>query len=117
MRVSRPASRPTSAKETAMKLAGTCVYVDDLPAALDFYRRAFGLGTRLRDEPNGYAELDTGGAPGMPPVLAFATHKAGEMMMPGAYAPAPGGPAGVEVAFYVTDVPAAFARAVAAGAA
>jgi len=100
-----------------MRLAGTCLYVDDVPAVLDFYRRAFGFGTRFFDEALQFAELDTGGAPGAPPVMAFASHRFAGMIMPGGYVrPASGGPSGVEVAFYTADVPAAFARAVGAGA-
>src|SRR5262245_56526151 len=100
-----------------MRLAGPCLCVDDVPAVLDFYRRAFGLGTRFFDEALQFAELDTGGPPGTPPVLAFASHQCGEVLMPGRYVrPAGGGTSGVEVAFYTADVPAAFARAVGAGA-
>lgn len=99
-----------------MKLAGTCLYVDDVPTVLDFYLRAFGFGTRFFDEAVQFAELDTGGAPGTPPLLAFASHQCGQMLMPGHVRPASGGPSSTEVAFYTTDVPAAFARAVGAGA-
>jgi catechol 2,3-dioxygenase-like lactoylglutathione lyase family enzyme len=108
----------TAAKEkVVMKLAGTCLYVDDVAAVLDFYRRAFGFGTRFFDEALQFAELDTGGAPGAPPILSFASHQCAEVLMPGRYVrPEGGGPSGVEVAFYTDDVPAAFARAVEAGA-
>ncbi len=100
-----------------MRLAATCLYVDDVPAVLDFYRRAFGFGTRFFDEALQFAELDTGGAPGAPPILSFASHRCAEVLMPGGYVrPAGGGPSGVEVAFYTDDVLAAFARAVGAGA-
>ena len=100
-----------------LRLAGTCLYVDDVPAVLEFYRRAFGFRTRFFDEAMQFAELDTGGAPGTPPVLAFASHQCGAVMMPGGYVrPAGGGPSSVEVAFYTADVPAAFAQAVGAGA-
>jgi len=33
-----------------MRLGATCVFVEDVPAALDFYRRAFGCETRHFDE-------------------------------------------------------------------
>jgi lactoylglutathione lyase len=66
-----------------MRLAGTCLYVDNVPAVLEFYRRAFGFQMRFFDEAMQFAELDTGGAPGTPPVLGFASHQCGEMMMPG----------------------------------
>jgi lactoylglutathione lyase len=100
-----------------MRLAGTCLYVDDVPAVLEFYRRAFGFATRHFDEALQFAELDTGGAPGTPPVLGFASHRCGAMMMPGGYErPDAGGPSGIEIAFYTPDVSAAFAKAVDAGA-
>jgi uncharacterized glyoxalase superfamily protein PhnB len=100
-----------------MRLAGTCLYVDDVPAVLAFYRRAFGFGTRFFDEAAQYAELDTGGTPGAPPILAIVSHQCGEVLMSGKYVrPVGGGTSGVEVAFYTDDVPAAFDRAVRAGA-
>src|SRR5262245_15945264 len=93
----------------AVKYGGTAIYVDDVPAALDFYRRAFGLETRFFDEALQYGDLQTGGA-----LVAFASHRLGEMLMPGHHAQ--GRPAGVELGFIAHDVPAAFAKAVAAGA-
>lgn len=95
-----------------MKLGAVIVYVDDVPAVLDFYRRAFGFETRFYDPTLGYGELNTGGA-----MLAFGSHRVGEFLMPGAYERHPQGCGfNVEVAFETPDVPAAFARAVAAGA-
>ena len=96
-----------------MKFGGTVVYVDDVPAALDFYQRAFGFETRFFDETYGYGELETGGPP-----VAFASHRLGEMLMPGGYV-RPGNDhyeSGVEIAFLTSDVPVAFAKAVGAGA-
>lgn len=88
------------------------LYVDDVPAVLDFYRRAFGLEPRFYDAAAGFAELGPDGH------VAVASHAAGALMMPGVYRrPERGGPDGVEVAFLTDDVPAAFDRAVAAGAA
>jgi len=92
-----------------LKYGGTAIHVDDVPAALDFYRRAFGLETRFFDEALQYGELQTDGA-----VVAFASHQLGEMLMPGRHEH--GCPAGVEIGFFAPDVPAAFDRAVAAGA-
>ncbi len=96
-----------------LRFAGAAVYVDDVPAVLDFYRRAFDLETRFFDEEYQYGELDTDSA-----ILGFASHELGEMLMPGRYqSPRQGkGRSDVEIAFFTTDVPAAFARAVAAGA-
>ena len=95
-----------------MKFAGTVLYVDDVPAAMDFYCRVFGLETRFYDEALQFAELETGSAP-----LAIASHQLGEMLMPGQYQRPEGGqPSGVEVAFITRDVPATFAKVVEAGA-
>jgi lactoylglutathione lyase len=52
-----------------MQFGGTVLYVDDVPAVVDFYQRAFGLGVRFWDEALGFAELETGGS-----VLAVAAH-------------------------------------------
>ena len=41
---------------------GTVLYVDDVAATVDFYRRAFGLELRFSDESLGFAELATGGS-------------------------------------------------------
>jgi len=98
--------------ESTPKFGGTAIYVDDVSATLDFYRRALGFETRFFDEALQYGELDTGST-----TLAFASHQLGAMLMPGAYAgPETGQPSGVEVAFLTSDVQAAFLRAVAAGA-
>lgn len=95
-----------------MKFFGTVLYVDEVSAVVDFYRRAFGLELRFFDEPLGYAELDTGGS-----TLAIAAHSLGEMLMPVGYSrPAGGRPAGVEIAFFTGDVAASFAKAIAEGA-
>ena len=95
-----------------MKFAGTVLYVDDVPAVMDFYRLVFGLETRFYDEALQFAELETGSAP-----LMIASHQLGEMLMPVQYRrPEDGQPCGVEVAFMTSDVPAAFAKAVEAGA-
>ena len=94
-----------------LKFASVVIYVEDVPAVLDFYRRAFGLEPRHYDEALGFAELGADGA------VALASHSAGEFMMPEAY-PRPSSErrSGVEVAFWTEDVPAAFERAVGAGA-
>ena len=38
----------------------TGFFVQDVPATLEFYRRAFAIGTRYLHPSQGYAELDTG---------------------------------------------------------
>jgi len=75
-----------------MKFGYAIVYVDDVPAVLGFYRRAFGFQTRFLHESNQYGELETGST------------DAGSQ------------PCGIEIAFVTADVPAAFAKAVGAGA-
>lgn len=96
-----------------MQFGATVLYVDDVPAVVDFYRRAFGLQLRFSDEALGFAELETGGS-----TLAFAAHSLGELLMPGGYSRPPDGkPAGVEIGFLTEDVPVAFAKAIAEGAA
>lgn len=95
-----------------MQFGATVLYVDNVAAAVDFYRRAFGFTLRFLDETLGFAELENAGS-----VLALAGHSLGEMLMPGHYSrPAGGRPAGVEIAFLTADVPAAFARVLAEGA-
>jgi len=95
-----------------MQFGGTVLYVDEVSAVVDFYRRAFGLELRFFDEALGFAEFETGGS-----TLAVAAHSLGEMLMPGGYSrPADGRPSGVEIAFLTGDVPASFANAIAEGA-
>jgi predicted enzyme related to lactoylglutathione lyase len=97
-----------------MKLGYAIVYVDNVPAVLDFYNRAFGLKTRFLHESHEYGELETG-----PTILGFASHNLGAMNIPGGYArstPADK-PLGMEFALETTDVSGALAKALAAGAA
>ena len=95
-----------------MQFGGTVLYVDQVPAVVDFYRRAFGLELRFFDKALGFAELETGGS-----TLAIAAHSLGEMLMPDGYMrPVDGQPAGVEIAFLTRDVSASFAKAIAEGA-
>jgi len=96
-----------------MKFTHTIVYVDDVPAVLEFYRRAFGFATRFLHESNQYGELDTGGT-----ILAFASHALGEMNLLEGYSKLSNlqPPAGVEVGFETDDVAAAYERAVDRGA-
>ena len=96
-----------------MRFGATVLYVNDVPAAIDFYRRAFGLPLRFHDQKLGFAEFETGES-----ILAIASHSLGELLMPGSYTPPEAGrPAGVEIGFLTDDVPAAFAKLIAEGAA
>jgi len=95
-----------------MQFGATVLYVDDVSAVVDFYRRAFDLEVRFWDKALGFAELETGGS-----ILAFAAHALGEMLMGSGYSrPADGHPSGVEIGFLTGEVPAAFDKAVAQGA-
>jgi len=95
-----------------MQYGGTVLYVDQVAAVVDFYRRAFGLELRFFDEALGFAELETGGS-----TLAIVAHSLGKMLMPDGYMrPVNGQPAGVEIAFLTRDVSVSFAKAIAEGA-
>lgn len=93
-----------------MQLGYTILYVADVPATLQFYGAAFGLRTRFLHEGGDYGELDTGST-----VLAFSAHSLMRQLGKNpqvAQAQAPT----FEIALCTADVPAALARAVAAGA-
>lgn len=97
-----------------MLLGWVIVYVDDPPAARDFYMEAFGLQGGFAVPSGDYAELDTG-----PTKLAFAAYSLGEQNFPGGVRPAATGdgaaPPNVELALVAEDVDAAYARALEAG--
>jgi len=97
----------------ALRFGGTDIYIDgDVPAVLDFYRCAFGIATRFYDPNYDYGELVSGG-----PIIAFATHRTGELLMPGTYRRSERGqPSCVELAFFADNVVAAFQKAIEAGA-
>jgi predicted enzyme related to lactoylglutathione lyase len=94
-----------------MKLGWVIVYVDDPPAAAEFYERAFGLRGGFVAPGGTYAELDTG-----PTKLAFAAYSLGEDNFDGGVRrPDSGQPANVEIALVAEDVDGAHARALEAG--
>jgi catechol 2,3-dioxygenase-like lactoylglutathione lyase family enzyme len=101
----------TATGTTVPTLGYIIIYVPDVPRTVEFYARAFGVSARFVHESGQYAELETGAT-----ALAFAD----ETYTPSRDAIVPNRPeakaAAAEVAFIVTDVPAAFARALAAGA-
>lgn len=94
-----------------MNFGYTIIYVDDVPATLEFYGKAFGLATRFVHE-SGYGELETGAT-----TLAFASNDLAEQNLPDGYhrVSADGKPFGIEIGLVSDDVPAAFAQAVEAG--
>jgi len=93
------------------KLGYVIIYVPDVGRAVSFYERAFGLQRRFIHESGTYAEIETGAT-----ALAFAdevattNHDSFEQNRLEKKA------AGVEVAFVVEDVRAAFDQAVSNGA-
>ena len=93
-----------------MQLGYTILYVPDVPATLTFYEAAFGLKTRFLHESGDYGELETGST-----ALAFSAHSLMQQLgknpqTANAHAPS------WEIALCTPDVPAALARAIAAGA-
>lgn len=96
-----------------MRLGYVIVYVPNITEAVEFYGAAFGLSARFVHE-SGYAEMETGVT-----ALAFATEALGAhngvAVRPNRMSDAQA--AGVEIAFVVPDIEAAFRRAIDAGAA
>ena len=98
-----------------MNFAYTLVYVADVAASLAFFEQAFGLKPRFLHESGAYGEVDTG-ASGTK--LAFVDHPTARDSVQHDYVAADTSdkPLGMEIGFTVTDVQAAFDKAVAAGA-
>lgn len=98
-----------------MKFAYTLVYVPDVAASLAFFDRAFGLPTRFLHESGAYGEVETGAGGTR---LAFVDHATARDSVQHDYVAAHAStqPLGMEIGFTVDDVPAAYDRAVAAGA-
>jgi len=96
-----------------MKFAYTIVYVADVAASLQFFEQAFALPRRFLHESGAYGELETGAT-----ALAFAQHDTARGNLGHAYlaADASAAPLGMEIGLACADVPAAYARALAAGA-
>ncbi|HYD80465.1 MAG TPA: VOC family protein [Paucimonas sp.] len=97
-----------------MKFGYTLIYVADVAASLGFFERAFGLQRRFLHESGQYGELETGAT-----TLSFASHDIGAAHFPDGYVKVDASPLplGMEVAFTTSDVQAAHAKALAAGAA
>ncbi|RZJ11513.1 MAG: VOC family protein [Rubrivivax sp.] len=98
-----------------MNFAYTLVFVADVAASLDFFDKAFGLTRRFLHESGAYGEVETG-AGGVK--LAFVDHATARDSVQHDYvaADASAKPLGMEIGFTVGDVPAAFDRALGAGA-
>jgi predicted enzyme related to lactoylglutathione lyase len=93
-----------------MQFGYTILYVDDVPATLAFYDKAFGLATRYMHESGSYGELETGAT-----ALAFVSHTLLHQLGKTPQSPVLDKPTS-EVAFVTDDVAAAVKRAVDAGA-
>jgi lactoylglutathione lyase len=96
-----------------MKFGYTILYVKDVPRSVAFYEEAFGLSRRFVHEAGMYAEMDTGAT-----TLSFAANGLAKSNLPCGFEEncLSKPPAGFEVAFVTDDVPAAYQRALAAGA-
>jgi lactoylglutathione lyase len=98
--------------ELEMTLGWVIVYVDEPPAAAEFYARTFGLRSEFVAAGGSYAQLDTG-----PTRLAFASYEIGEESFDGGVqrAGSDGQPPNVEITLVHEDVEAAYAAALEAG--
>lgn len=96
-----------------MQFAYAIVYVEDVAASLAFFEAAFGLERRFLHPSGEYGELSTGAT-----ALAFARHATARANLGHDYvaADASDRPLGMEVGLACADVPAAWQRAVDAGA-
>jgi lactoylglutathione lyase len=95
-----------------MRLGWVIVYVDEPPAAVEFYEKTFGLRSEFAAPDGSFAQLDTG-----PTKLAFASYELGEKNFDGGVrrAAADGQPPNVEITLIHEDVEAAYAAALEAG--
>lgn len=93
-----------------MQLGYTILYVPDVKNTLDFYASAFGLAPKFLHDSGDYGELSTGST-----TLAFSSHALMRQLGKNPQAAHAHQPC-FEIALLTDDVPAALARAVAAGA-
>lgn len=90
----------------------TILYVTDVKATLEFYKKAFGFAEKFITSEGDYGELDTGAT-----TLAFANFSVAEYNGVKIHKIAAGDvPPPVEIAFVVDNVAEAFTRATVAGA-
>jgi lactoylglutathione lyase len=94
-----------------MRFGYTILYVADVARSLDFYESAFDLRRRLLHDSGQYGELATGET-----TLAFASHELAAANLPQAFRPPAPEETPFEVCFVTDDVPAAYRRALDAGA-
>lgn len=96
-----------------MKFAHTSLFVSDVPQAVAFYEKAFGMRKRFMHESGQFAEMDLGEA-----VLHFAASEAVKANLTQGFQEnsVSNLPPGIELCFETDDVAAAFLAAVEAGA-
>ncbi len=95
-----------------MKFGYTIIYVENVPATVSFYEKAFGLNCLFVHESNGYAEMDTGSTK-----LAFASFELAKMnSLEFSQFKNPTSPLSFELAFVTEDVEGAFRKSIAEGA-
>jgi lactoylglutathione lyase len=95
------------------RFGATVIYVESgVREVLEFYESAFGTSIRYYDDNLKFGELDTGQTS-----IMIASYAAGAYMVgDGFQSSASQRPADVEIAFLMSDVPGAYAKALAAGA-
>ncbi|MEW6165171.1 MAG: VOC family protein [Pseudomonadota bacterium] len=94
-----------------MQFGYTILYVEDVSRSVAFYEKAFGLQTAFLHESGDFGQMATGTT-----ALAFSSRRLMTELGKHPARPDAAHPSG-EIAFVTNDVPAALARAVAAGAA
>jgi len=96
-----------------VKLGYTILYVKDVPRAVAFYEDAFGLSRKFVHEAGMYAEMDTGAT-----TLAFVAFGIAKSNLPCGFRENHPEqlPSGFDIALVTDDVPAAYDRALTAGA-
>jgi lactoylglutathione lyase len=107
------AGMTTTTGSTPMQFGYTIVYVQDVGASLAFYEQAFGLARAFVSPDGEFGTLATGST-----ALAFCQHATARdsVGQPYVAADASPQPLGIEIGLVTPDVPAAFDRAVTAGA-
>ena len=103
----------TNVRKKDMRFGYTILYVQDVPQAVDFYERAFGMTRKFIADDATYGEMASGDT-----TLSFAAHAMVGELIPGGYRrndPADQ-PLGMEIGLVTDDVPAAWETALAAGA-
>ncbi|WP_120497478.1 VOC family protein [Kiloniella sp. EL199] len=93
-----------------MQLAYTILYVQDVPATLDFYQKAFGFEQKMLHESGDYGELETGQT-----TLSFSSLSLMEELGKKPSSPQKNHPS-FEIAFTTDNVPKAFDHALKSGA-